>query len=298
MEIGVTINSLRMCRGTKEFSQLSRRLLNHFRDHPEVIKDRFKDDDLGDNDLTWLHRVAGSRLDDLTKQMIELGWDSNARTQKGAVPLYFIFLEDLEENPDAISTAKVLLEHGANPDAATASGDSLLHRAFLWGFLDIARMLVRYGANYDIYSSTLLALDQVISILLAKSSDPISLVRGNFQLVDDLIHCSRIYDPELGRPIQSLRLLLANGLNPNSHVSAISSQPMIHKLAEDPASVDLMRELIQAGADVNPVAMDASGPCTPLDIAINIRNQKGAAVLRAAGGMRQAQMTRKSQRRK
>jgi ankyrin repeat protein len=263
----------------------------YLRQRPEEINAK-----RGYEEETWLHSATQYRLDGAVTLLLRCGADPDVQNEGGAVPLFYVFDDPGRggENERMVRTAAALLQGGADPNAVLSrgncAGESLLYRATP-GFREITELLRQHGARLDLKTATLRGLDGEVARLLAESADPIRLVRATPKLGGDAI-LSQIMDEPQGRPVETLQLLLRNGLDPNQR--AWHQWPLIWQAAanQGPRSADLMRALIAAGADVNTVASGGGEDQTALDVVITRTdfNQELAEVLRAAGGKTYAEL--------
>ncbi len=92
---------------------------------------------------------------DILRKVLEAGADPNVRcTGDGFTALLGTMFE--KEPEDRLAKVRMLLEHGANSDASIEEGgDSPLHVATHFGYLDVIQLLVEHGgyekslASYD-----------------------------------------------------------------------------------------------------------------------------------------------------
>jgi ankyrin repeat protein len=90
------------------------------------------------------------------------------------------FREIADRNP--ANAVRVLLEAGANPDAANAQGNSALHVAAHDGRLEVIRALVEGGASLDVRNADGLTPLEVVERMPSRKLDPLAEMVG---LVDD-----------------------------------------------------------------------------------------------------------------
>jgi len=94
---------------------------------------------------------------DVIKAMVESGADPLLATERGTTPLIMAAgggtdvqrERSLEERATAVETAKFLVEHGADVNAAGQYGWTALHAAAYQGMNDLIEYLVSKGANID-----------------------------------------------------------------------------------------------------------------------------------------------------
>jgi ankyrin repeat protein len=99
---------------------------------------------------------------EVIKALVEAGADPNIPTQQGTTPLILASgagtdvqrARAPEERATAVQTARYLIEHGADVNAAGQFGWTALHSASYQGLNDVIEYLVSKGANID-------ALDQL-----------------------------------------------------------------------------------------------------------------------------------------
>ncbi len=89
--------------------------------------------------------VRAALYADVVNQLAARGADVNEADENGETPLRVVLGE-----PAGTDVARVLLEHGANPEFTDASGRALpLHCAARWGDRESVRMLLDRGAAVD-----------------------------------------------------------------------------------------------------------------------------------------------------
>lgn len=95
-------------------------------------------------DYTPLHRVAASGNLKLAKLLLDHGADPNANGSLGTVLQYIIQLSQPNEQ-----MAKLLVENGAKLNQKSNLGNTVLHLAALKGSVDWTRILVKLGADVN-----------------------------------------------------------------------------------------------------------------------------------------------------
>ena len=149
------------------------RIANLLCTHGAVVDVQFADN------FTLLHVASSNDQVDIMRWLLDHGADKNARTKYLWTPLYGAVLRPwskaaqvlLEHNADAnlqdihgrtplhrtlvhgmdrmlIDVVRRLLEHGADPNIRT-NHTTPLHQASSHGSLEVARLLLSYGANVD-----------------------------------------------------------------------------------------------------------------------------------------------------
>jgi len=152
-----------------------------------------------------LHAAAAKGDIKCLVEMLKRGADSNARDRYGMTPLHYVpksceisrTLDKLynilgdkfydiynKSYVNCIDLAKVLLEHGADPNAKDEWGVTPLHLAAYDGYRDLVKLLLDHGADpnaVDNFGSTPLhaALERgrhadadIVKLLLERGADP------------------------------------------------------------------------------------------------------------------------------
>ena len=86
-------------------------------------------------------RAAAKGRADIARLLVERGANPNAATQKGHTALMFAAVDG------HIDIARQLIEKGADVNAASENGLTVLMWAAMQGHTDIARLLIERGAN-------------------------------------------------------------------------------------------------------------------------------------------------------
>ncbi|KAH9015338.1 hypothetical protein EDB85DRAFT_1875891 [Lactarius pseudohatsudake] len=104
-----------------------------------------------DNGRTPLLVAAANLGHEAVRMLLEHNADVNSRTDEGETPLYFIISKYDDFHPAVVvDIVQRLLEHEADPNACENNNHSTpLHEASSNGFLEVARLLLRHGANVD-----------------------------------------------------------------------------------------------------------------------------------------------------
>jgi len=176
------------------------------------------------NSLNWdgrkrLEQALRHDRPDIARLLIERGANINAADQNGLTPLHIAL------NRGLFDIARLLIERGANLNAADQNGLTPLNSELRIGQVDIARLLIERGANIN-------AADRNGLTPLH-----IALNRGLFDIA---------------------RLLIERGANINA--SSHSGRTPLHE-ASSSGYLDIARLLIERGANLN--AADQNG-LTPL----------------------------------
>jgi ankyrin repeat protein len=192
-----------------------------------------------DFDATPLIWAAGDPAK--CRMLIDRGADVNARSKQGRMPLMLAARRD-----DNSGLLRLMLAKGAEPDARDGRGNTPLMLAAQTGDVGMIRVLTEQGA--DVNAANLLGATPL----------------GNAV-------CSNRLD--------AVKLLLAKGARPNTAIASLGAvrhgpiaignlSPLM--AAAPYGSVELIRELLQGGANVN--AKDVRG-MTPLMLAVASETQ-------------------------
>ncbi len=210
--------------------------------------------------FTRLHVACNADTDAMiARLLLDAGANPNATNRQGMTPLHTI--------SDTI-IVRMLLDAGANVHTKCKIGDTPLHFAAWMGQFKIVRMLIDAGADVNARGheqETPLSLacgaPNVVRLLL----DAGAVVRDKMRSGDRLYYLS---NPS------SLRLLLGFDrgrvrsqidptqiLDPHARGCRKERCPTIlHKIARNTQKPDVIRMLIDAGADVNARDMDETTP--------------------------------------
>jgi len=164
-----------------------------------------------------------------------------------------------------VEIAKLLLEHGADPNARDMYGATPLHLAAYWGRLDVAKLLLEHGADPNakeklggetpLYWAVSFDHTDIAKLLLKHGADPNNKSKRYIEDGRAVLHLA-VHTGD----VDLMRLLLEKGANPNVrdrygytplHIAALRGFPQVVEL------------LLKYGADPN--ARNADGK-TPLDM--------------------------------
>lgn len=156
-------------------------------------------------------------------------------------------------------TVCLLVINGADVNKCNNNGTSSLCEALQRGFFDIADFLMRSGAKYDVNKWGLNPLMDFNKI----PNDTIDLLASSGMDVNYLDKKSKfgtLLNWAIARNASgSIDMLLTLGANPN--MAGLDGMPVLHYAVVNGANADVVRKLIDAGAEVN--AVDGYGN-TPL----------------------------------
>ena len=97
----------------------------------------------GQNNCTGIHLAAMNGHSDVVRLLLEAGADKDAAMQHGTTALHPAAANGHSD------VARLLLEAGADNDAAMQHGTTALHKAALHGHLDVVRLLLEARADKD-----------------------------------------------------------------------------------------------------------------------------------------------------
>ncbi len=249
--------------------------------------------------LTPLYNAAGNNCAKTVQLLLAAGADPNNAQMPGSYPLEYAITQT--DNADVV---KLLIDAGARTDIMSSAGGNL---AYVWadspnpadklkGSATIAGMLEKsygfimpdwckdQGFNHDTGAVLKLLIDKKVDINAPVAKEG-SIVKGWTPLLAAL----RVERPE------KARLLAANGADVKTPVVIFMPKLSYHPvcLAAERGDAELVRLMIEKGADVNVVAepsalLGNSGitKCeglTPLNIALMFGKADAAKQLLAAG---------------
>ena len=134
-------------------------------------------------DGTALYMASSRGYSDVVRQLISHGADLNAECNDWNMDCNVVRWTPLhvairDETPPI---ARLLLEHGANPNATDHLGATALHLVSYWGGTTEVELLLEYGANVDVrdkkgwtplHEAAYYLNPQVVVVLLNRGADP------------------------------------------------------------------------------------------------------------------------------
>ena len=221
-----------------------------------------KDEEYGGTPL-WMASMSGHI--EVVKLLLEAGADVDAKDDRfGSTPLY------IASEASNIEVVKLLLEANAGVDA-TRTGTSALHMASQLGHVEIVKQLLEAGADVDAknskYGGTPLWMasskgrTEVVKLLLEAGAD-----------VDATGRISLGVQWDTGWSVWStdIRSMVAEtlGKSREAALKASSKTKIVHVtplfLASQHGHIEVVKLLLEAGADVNIEVKDPEGvSCTP-----------------------------------
>ena len=99
---------------------------------------------------TPLHLAAGNRFPEAVQLLLEHNADINSRNEADNTPLCVAIFDPFSLRKEyTVDIVRQLLARGADPNPCNGNRPTLLHQASLKGWLEVARLLVSYGAKVD-----------------------------------------------------------------------------------------------------------------------------------------------------
>lgn len=207
--------------------------------------------------MTSLHRAAQLGMESVARALLEAGAHVNAMTEKGETPLHFAALySSISGRGEVAGLVRLLVKSGAEVEAINCRGETPLHLAASVGDAVTTAILVSVGASVR-------AADLCGDVPLHKA-------------------CRRLLAPE-SNFLRTVRLLLgAAGAPPPNAVNRDGHAPL-HLLLfcqESATNLDLLRELLKRGADVN---LRTGAGEHPLTLALRFQKVTSAIALLKEG---------------
>ncbi|CAH9087000.1 unnamed protein product [Cuscuta europaea] len=197
-----------------------------------------------------LHFAAREGQTDMCKYLVEeLLLDVNTKDEDGETPL----LHAARQGHTA--TAKYLLQQGADPAIASEMGITALHHSAGLGNIELMKAFLSKGVNVDLQSHAGSPLiwaaghdqEDSVKLLLEHNADP------NAETDDDI---TPLLAAVAAGSLQCLELLLKAGAKVN--ITAGGATPL--HIAADNGSPEIIKTLLQGGADPNAVDEDGLKP--------------------------------------
>ena len=100
---------------------------------------------------TTLHVAVSNDNIDLVNQLVASGADLNIRDAQGRTPLYYAISDKYLKKhlPERLKIIEILIENDANFNIPNNDGRSPLHCAVVKNLIDVAKLLIAYGADMN-----------------------------------------------------------------------------------------------------------------------------------------------------
>jgi len=136
------------------------------------------DQSLSDQGWNPILKASECRSHDFMRLLIERGASVNVRTNDGKTALMLAAEEDQSTAPGDRETVEILLNAGADPNVSDRSGWTALMYAAKCGGTDVARTLLKHGADLTARNDK----QQTALVIALESSQPdVAEVLGNFE---------------------------------------------------------------------------------------------------------------------
>ncbi|KAF9107332.1 hypothetical protein BGX27_008786 [Mortierella sp. AM989] len=232
-----------------------------------------RDKDLSQNQ-TYLHLAClhviqedPSVLWNMIDILLHEGYDPMALRVDGATPLHIL----VQEQPEALESIKLLVQHGANVNHETEKGLTVLHtlaHSYKPGCLEAMKLLVSLGADVKAISvhgwsvmHTFARYNaepyECIKYLIEHGVSVHSQTDEQCTVLHALARC--IFKGEYSRAskdmLKTIKLVVENGVDVNA--KTIKQWTALHYTAKDnPEPVEALAYLLENGADVNVIGAD------------------------------------------
>lgn len=215
-----------------------------------VVSDLVEEKDFTGKDIYILELLTKQKKFDKIEKLIKNGViDINATDEDEQSLLH------LTNNIDVM---KLLLKHGANPNARMRTGGTPIYRAGNSGNIDGVKLLLKHGADPNLtgfgqkpplYWPTIHGHSDVVKLLIQNGADPKFVDKStNDTLILMAQGAYRILRSEEEDSLETIKTLLQNGADPNIvNNEGISSLG----LASTHEKYDLVKLLLKYGANPN-----------------------------------------------
>ncbi|KAF9349521.1 hypothetical protein BGX26_012191, partial [Mortierella sp. AD094] len=199
--------------------------------------------------------------------LLHEGYDPMAQRVDGATPLHIL----VQEQPEALDSVKLLVQHGADVNHETEKGLTVLHtlaHSYKSGCLEAMKLLVSLGANVKAISvhgwsvmHTFARYNaepyECIKYLIEHGVDVHQQTDEQCTVLHALARC--IFKGEYSRAskdmLKTIKLVVENGVDVNA--KTIKQWTALHYTAKDnPEPVEALAYLLENGADVNVIGAD------------------------------------------
>ena len=224
-----------------------------------------------DDRMSALHFAIRHENAACARALIEAGAEMDTRTRADYdTPLLLATMRGYTEG------VRLLLEHGANPNLADEMGCSPLMHAASGGFTDCIELLLEHGAALNsvdpnkesaLFYAINAGKEDALRLLLQRGANAKSLNRHKY---------TPLYEAVADNQLGCVRILLEHGANPapggaDEHAICRAGHP------------DIIRLLLQHGADVNQKATEEDGLITPIMNATGSDDLEAFRLLQEAG---------------
>lgn len=173
---------------------------------------------------------------------------------------------------------KLLLEHGADPNAKNSRGKTVLHYAVAWDRAEIVEHLISVGADMNTRDKYSLTILHYAALKRAENSVKVLLQRGvDIEAVDSR-GWNALHVAIMAKNIKVVEMLLNRRITVN--MRDVLYWTPLHFAAYYCRDVQIMQLLLDNGAYVNPKTKDG---CIPLYYAVKNKNSSAVKLLLSKG---------------
>lgn len=223
-----------------------------------------------DGEGTPLHKAASWCLPAIAEVLLEFGADVNAQPEGAWTPLHQAMHKFQNEDAD-VRLLEVLLNHGADPDLRSPSGQTAMEMA--WG--RAAEILQQRGGKLHLNKACRLGLIEEVKQMLASDPEAVMHAPEPRRLLSDALWTAATNE---AGALEIISQLIKHGADVNA---ADSDQgTALYYACGGAAPTSVIRLLLLHGADVNAAFSNGENP---VDIARKCKRHDVVEMLVQAG---------------